>query len=85
MILCDIGNSSFHFLINKEEKKYSLDAKLPILEEKIYYISVNEKATKKLKENYKDTIDLEPFINFDTTYIGMGLDRKVVCMTIVVV
>ncbi len=82
MILCDIGNSSFHFLINKEEKKYSLDGKLPILEEKVYFISVNEKATKKLKENYNDTVDLEPFINFETAYKGMGIDRKVVCMTV---
>ncbi|QKF80990.1 type III pantothenate kinase [Halarcobacter ebronensis] len=80
MILCDIGNTNFHFFIDDKEQMYSLDSTLPSLDGKVYYISVNEKATTKLKLFYKETIDLEPYINFDTSYSGMGLDRKMACL-----
>lgn len=80
MILCDIGNTTFHFLINGKEKKYFLDDELPKIEETVYYISVNEKATRKLELNYTKCIDLEKNLDFKTTYKGMGLDRKIACV-----
>ena len=80
MILCDIGNTTFHFLINEEHQKYFLDEKLPKFDETIYFISVNEDATKKLKNTYTDCIDLEQYLEFKTIYQGMGSDRKVACV-----
>lgn len=80
MILCDIGNTTFHFLVNEKHEKYFLDDDLPKFDETIYFVSVNEKASKKLKSSYTKCIDLEGFINFETNYQGMGLDRKIACV-----
>lgn len=80
MILCDIGNTTFHFLINDKHKKYFLNEKLPKLVDKIYFISVNEKASKKFLKNFPNAINLEKKIEFNTKYMGMGIDRKMACM-----
>lgn len=80
LILCDIGNTTFHFLINGKHQKYFLDEALPKLDETIYFISVNEKATIKLNNNYTKCIDLEKHLDFNTIYKGMGLDRKIACV-----
>ena len=80
MILCDIGNSSFHFLIEGKEYKYFMHESIPTFNETVYYISVNETALLKLKLNCDELINLEPYVNFETSYIGMGLDRKVACV-----
>jgi type III pantothenate kinase len=80
MILCDIGNSSFDFLINETHQKIFLNENLPKLKGPIYYISVNEKATAKLLNTYPTSINLETFLSFQTSYVGMGIDRKVACL-----
>ncbi|AXH13145.1 type III pantothenate kinase [Halarcobacter bivalviorum] len=79
MILCDIGNTTFHFNINGEEQRYLVNSEIPDFKERIYYISVNENATAKLKHKNDDIIDLEPYLEFKTKYVGMGLDRKIAC------
>jgi len=80
MILCDIGNTSFHFFINKESKKYFMNEALPIFTEPIYYISVNLTALARLKETENILIDLEKYLVFPTEYKGLGLDRKLACL-----
>lgn len=80
VILCDIGNSTFHFLINGKHQKYFMDDELPPLNKKIYFISVNEKATAKLLSRYVDAVNLEAYFTFKTDYLGMGIDRKIACM-----
>ena len=80
MILCDIGNTTFHFLINGKHKKYYIDETLPKLNQTVYFISVNKNATKKLINNYTECIDLENYLDFETIYKGMGLDRKIACI-----
>ncbi|QKF58505.1 type III pantothenate kinase [Aliarcobacter lanthieri] len=77
MILCDIGNTTFHFLIDGKHKKYFLDEKIPKFKDEIFYISVNEKATKKLLKKNPQAKNLSNIIKFDTTYKGMGIDRIV--------
>ncbi|WP_419678162.1 type III pantothenate kinase [Aliarcobacter lanthieri] len=77
MILCDIGNTTFHFLIDGKHKKYFLDEKIPKFKDEIFYISVNEKATKKLLKKNPQAKKLSNIIKFDTTYKGMGIDRIV--------
>ena len=79
MILCDIGNTTFHFNINGEDKRLLLNCELPNFKERVYYISVNESATAKLKHSNDEVVDLEPLIEFKTKYQGMGLDRKIAC------
>ncbi|MEA3554938.1 MAG: type III pantothenate kinase [Campylobacterota bacterium] len=82
MILCDIGNTTFHFNTKKKDFKIGVKDSLKKLfkyKEIIYFISVNEKATKKLLKNYPNSVNIKDIISFDTSYVGMGTDRKVVC------
>lgn len=80
MILCDIGNTTFHFLIEEKHKRYFIDESLPKLEQTIYFISVNEEATKRIKNIYTKCINLEEYLDFKTPYKGMGIDRKIACV-----
>lgn len=86
MILCDIGNTTYHFKTKNKTFKISTKdslSKLPLYEkEKIYFISVNKKATKEFIKKYPDAINLKSLINFKTAYEGMGIDRQVVCNNI---
>jgi len=81
MILCDIGNTTYHFKKGKKSFKIGVDESLEKLPhcEKIYFISVNEKATKTFLKKYPYAINLGDFIKFETAYEGMGIDRKIVC------
>lgn len=82
MILCDIGNTTFHFKDGKKKFKVSVGnlKELPTYkkERNIYFISVNEKATKEFLKKYPHAVNLETSINLNTNYKGMGIDRKIV-------
>ena len=79
--MCDIGNSTYHFYDGKRDFKIYLDEDLPYLDNKIvYFISVNQKAQKKLKKVYKRAINLKKYISIDTKYKGLGIDRIIACM-----
>jgi len=82
MLLCDIGNSFYHFYKNGafwKEEAY----KLPNLKTKepVYTISVNDKALKRLKEYY-EVIEIAEFCSLNTGYVGLGVDRAFACMAI---
>jgi len=82
MILCDIGNTTYHFKTKRKNFKVPASdslKKLPLYEEAIYFISVNSKATKIFLQKYPKAINLESIIDFSTAYEGMGIDRQVVC------
>ena len=79
MILCDIGNTTYHFLINGKHKKYFLDEKIPKFDDEIYFVSVNEKATKKLLKKNPHAKNINKFLKFSTAYQGLGIDRAVAC------
>ena len=79
MILCDIGNTSTKFFIDKNIKNYYKNDKIPKFKDDIFYISVNEKATKKLLKKNPHAKNLASFIDFKTYYIGLGVDRAVAC------
>jgi len=82
MILCDIGNSNADFyqdgkiwsMPHKQFKEF--DTK-----ETLYYICVNEAMSHYVstKNHY---IDLAPYLEFDTIYQGLGIDRIAACSTI---
>jgi len=79
LILCDIGNTHFHFNYNGE----LIDSKkCHIKNEKIYYISVNEKKTKELLKKNINSVDLSDFVKFNSSYLGLGIDRVMACKTI---
>jgi type III pantothenate kinase len=77
VILCDIGNTTFHFLINGKHKKYFLDEKIPAFNDEIYFVSVNNTATKKLKKKNPQAKNIKKLMNFKTNYIGLGIDRAI--------
>ena len=80
MILCDIGNSTFHFLINGKHKKYDIDKEIPSFTNDIYYVSVNNKATLKLLDINPQAKDITEVLEFETQYQGLGADRAIACV-----
>lgn len=77
MLLCDIGNTSYHFLDG--EKDYKKDVKsfdAPCMKETIYYISVNSEVNATLK-TLPNWINLSAFIDKEQYYETMGIDRVV--------
>lgn len=81
MLLCDIGNTTATFY--KDRKIWSLDIdkfKLFTPDEKVYYISVNDNLENILNNDI--FVNLEPYIKFSTTYLGLGIDRAAVCHSI---
>jgi len=79
VILCDIGNTHFHF--NKDGRIF--DEKVcNIKNEKIYFISVNDKKTKELIKKNPNSVNLANYVKFNTAYQGLGIDRIMACKTI---
>jgi type III pantothenate kinase len=78
MILCDIGNTNYHFYI---DGKVFDEKELTIKNRDIYYISVNEEKEKILNKK-NSAISLNKMVKFDTSYQGLGIDRIMACKTI---
>ncbi len=75
MLLCDIGNTSYHFLDGEKDFKHSVDSFNPSsIEEKVYYISVNKKVDEILKD-LDNWIDLSLEVDMGVYYPTMGIDR----------
>lgn len=82
MILCDIGNTTFHFKTKNKDFKIGVDEPIKNRiqnKKQIYFLSVNKKATKKLLKYFPKAIDISDFIDFKTNYHGMGVDRQIIC------
>ena len=79
MILCDIGNTTYHFLVNGKHKKYFLDEKVPKFDDEVYFVSVNEKGTKRLLKKNPQAKNIKDILKFETIYQGLGIDRAVAC------
>jgi len=90
MILCDIGNTTFHFLRGDNTFKVSINKSLDgVFAEEleagefVYFISVNENESLVLKAKFPNAIDLSPFIKLNTHYAQtLGIDRAMACTTI---
>lgn len=75
MLLCDIGNTSYHFLDARGSYKESVATFNPqSIKERVYYICVNAKLNAKLK-NLDNWIDLKDFVDMSRYYETMGVDR----------
>jgi len=82
MILCDIGNTSYHFLDDENDYKKDVNSFDPSsLKEKIYYICVNPKV-KFILESLDNWIDLTLSIDMSNYYNTMGVDRIFACEAI---
>lgn len=82
MILCDIGNTSFHFLDGNNDYKESVKTFNPkTIKDKVYYICVNP-AMKTVLKNLENWIDLADSIDMTNYYETMGIDRIIACEAI---
>ncbi|MDQ7061700.1 MAG: type III pantothenate kinase [Sulfurimonas sp.] len=82
MLLCDIGNTSYHFQNSSHDYKENVDTFKPSsIQEKVYYICVNPKLIK-LLQSLENWIDLSNFIDMKNYYESMGIDRIFACQTI---
>jgi len=75
MLLCDIGNTSYHFLEDdKEYKKNVISFNPKEITQVVYFICVNASVRKKL-ESLDNWIDLSAYIKTEKYYETMGVDR----------
>lgn len=82
MLLCDIGNTSFHFCDGQDYYKKSVKEFDPqTLQEEVFYICVNPQIKTLLKplSNWRD---LSMFIDYTNYYPSMGIDRIIACESI---
>ena len=82
MILCDIGNSSYHFFDTTKQIQFKIfdEKNLPSISDRIYFASVNEQRTEFFLKRFSNSVNIENFCKFETSYVGMGFDRKLACL-----
>lgn len=78
MILCDIGNTYFHFYHRGRFWKETPET-LSLKQGDVFYISVNPVFEQKLLQIQKNCINLAPFFWIKTSYVGLGIDRIAGC------
>jgi len=79
MLLCDIGNTSYHFYDEKEDYRKDVESFDPLTcKERVYYINVNTTVASKI-ENLDNWIDLSLHVRWEKYYDTMGIDRIFAC------
>jgi type III pantothenate kinase len=82
LILCDVGNTSYHFLDGDVETKELVETfDADTLNEDVYYISVNPNADETLSK-LDNWHDLRSAIEWEKYYETMGIDRIIACEAI---
>ena len=82
LTLCDIGNTTYHFLREGVESREAADTFDPEqVKEDVYYISVNAAVDRRL-ERLPNWHDLRSRIDWEQYYETMGVDRIVACEAI---
>lgn len=82
MILCDVGNTSYHFFDkNRDYKRYITLFDPSTIKEEVYYICVNPHIKSTIK-HLNNWIDLSAHIDFSKYYKTIGVDRVMACETI---
>ncbi len=79
MLLCDIGNTTYHF--SDDQKSYKKDAKLfdpSSITDEVFYICVNKSVKERLK-SLKNWVDLSLYVDMKNYYETMGIDRITAC------
>ena len=79
MLLCDVGNTSYHFLNDTKDYKEDVQSFEPSsLHERVFYICVNPHAKIILKD-LKNWIDISCHVEMSQYYETMGVDRIFAC------
>ncbi|GMB91961.1 type III pantothenate kinase [Helicobacter ailurogastricus] len=79
MTLCDIGNTHLHFY--QEGRVWACAPQsLQVLEDEVFYISVNAQHTTALLEICPNAKDLSPQMHLASKYEGLGVDRMAACL-----
>ncbi len=79
MLLCDIGNTSFHFYDGSRDWRHDVATFDPAsLTQEIAYICVNSEVSLKLAK-LANWIDLALHVKRDSYYETMGIDRIMAC------
>jgi type III pantothenate kinase len=82
MLLCDIGNTSYHFYDGAKSYKESVNNFNPsTIKEKIYFISVNVRVKNILKD-LDNWMDLSKYVDMSSYYETMGIDRVFACESV---
>lgn len=84
MLLCDIGNTSFHFFDEEKGRDFKrgcLDFDPGSIDETVYYINVNHAIQKRL-DRLERWIDLRRYVRWERYYATMGIDRVMACEAI---
>lgn len=79
MLICDIGNSSFHFYDTNNDKNFKLTNINDVQKyskERVFYINVNDKIKDTI--NGYNWIDCEPYFDKFSKFKSLGVDRKAV-------
>ena len=82
MLLCDIGNTSYHFLDADNDYRERVSTFNPSsITQKVYYISVNA-SVEKVLDTLDNWINLKPHVDMSNYYETMGVDRIFACEAI---
>ena len=79
MLLCDIGNSTYHFF--DDQKSYKKDIKSfdpSSIRDEVFYICVN-KSVKEMLKHLKNWVDISCYVDMKNYYETMGIDRIAAC------
>lgn len=77
-MLCDCGNTNIKFSDLNSVTTHKITDFIKLPKEKFYYISVNFQMSKNLIST-PNAINLAQYIDINSTYVGMGDDRSVLC------
>ncbi len=79
MLLCDIGNTSYHFLDGEVDYKESTKEFNPsTIKERVFYICVNP-TLKIVLDSLENWVDLAKYVDMSSYYETMGVDRIFAC------
>jgi len=79
MLLCDIGNTSYHFLDGENDYKKDVKTFNPhTITKKVFYICVNLKL-KEILKNLPNWVDISGYVDMKNYYETMGIDRVFAC------
>ncbi len=81
MLLCDVGNTSYHFYDTETGRDYRRPAEgfdPQTVKRRVYYICVNAAAAEALCAA-DGWVDIEPFVDRTRYYDTMGIDRIAAC------
>lgn len=83
MILCDIGNSYYHFYDKGHMWRISVNDKPSLAQDKfLHVVSVNSKAFAKLQKLKYKLINLQDYLKLNSSYAGLGADRAFACYAV---